>query len=362
MSRPRAVIGVAMSGGVDSSVAASLCVEAGHEVFGVMARLWSESDDGDANRCCSARAVEEARQVADILGIEFTMLDLRQAFKQLVVDEFLADVAAGDTPNPCFNCNRRLRFGLLQDEVTRMGADQLATGHYARIDRAHGRYRLLRGVDQDKDQSYMLHRLGADQPSRARFPLGAMTKREVRAKARELGLPVASREDSTDLCWVAEDGLEGFLERHLPTDLVTGPIEDMSGSVVGEHHGLPLYTVGQRHGLGVAFGYPAYVVRRDFCRNVLVVGPSQALSSKTVAARDWHWIAGSAPPSPIRVEAQIRYRARAGRAALEVEHDRVVARFDEPQRAPAPGQGLVAYDGDECLGGGIIVEQSESRS
>lgn len=349
-----------MSGGVDSSVAASLCVEGGHEVFGVMLRLWSESGERYANRCCSLRAAEEAQQVADILGIEFTTLDLRVRFKELVVDAFLADAAAGDTPNPCLYCNQRVRFGELMDVVKSMGADELATGHYARIDRTpDGRHRLLRGVDSGKDQSYMLHRLGPAQLSRSRFPLGGMTKAQVRAKARELGLPVASREESTDLCWVPENGLTGFLERHLPAGAARpGTIEDVSGQAVGVHRGLPYYTVGQRHGLGIALGYPGYVVQRDYSRNVLVVGPRESLLASTIVARDWHWVSGVAPAAPIRVAAQIRYRAPASGASLETVGERVVVRFDKPQRAPAPGQGLVAYDGEECLGGGIIVGES----
>lgn len=350
-----------MSGGVDSSVAAALLVEAGHRVFGIMLRLWAEPGAAeDANRCCTLGAVDDARAVADGLNIPFSVIDIRDAFKATVVDAFLAAAAAGDTPNPCFTCNRSVRFGLLLDAAVALGADALATGHYARTRRRpDGTIELLRGVDATKDQSYVLHALDQAQLARAVFPLGDRTKVDVRALAERIGLPVAHRPDSVDLCWTAPDGAAGFLGRHLPAAaMAPGEIVDASGRVLGRHAGLPRYTIGQRRGLGVAGGAPLFVVRRDRARNALVVGPSEALAVREVAVRRMHWSAGAAPAGPVRVTAQVRYRAAAAPAVLTPLPDggaRVA--FDDPVRAPAPGQGLVAWIDDDLvvLGGGPIA-------
>lgn len=356
----RATIAVAMSGGVDSSVAAARLVEAGHRVFGIMLRLWAEDGAADrANRCCTPAAVDDARAVADRLGIPFSVIDIRAAFKAAIVDAYLAAAAAGDTPNPCFDCNRRVRFGLLLDQARALGADALATGHYARVERlADGSFALRRGVDAAKDQSYVLHALDQAQLARARFPLGDLTKAEVRAIAARLGLSVAARPDSVDLCWPAADGAVGFVARQLPAAaLAPGPIVDRAGRVLGTHRGLPRYTVGQRRGLGVAAGAPLFVVARDHARNALVVGPAADLAARDVAVRRMHYVAGRAPDGPLRVMAQVRYRAAAAPAELTPLPDGGAAvRFDAPVRAPAPGQGLVAWDAADSavVGGGPI--------
>jgi tRNA-specific 2-thiouridylase len=355
---PRPTVAVAMSGGVDSSVAAALCVQAGLPVVGIMLRLWAESGAAGANKCCTLGAVDDARAVADRLGIPFSVLDAADRFKDLVVDPFLDRAASGDTPNPCFGCNRRMRFGFLLGQAQALGADYLATGHYARRRAAPGGgWALERARDAEKDQSYMLHRLDQARLAHALFPVGGFTKAEVRALARGFELPVAERPDSVDLCWVAEDGVGGFLGRSLPpAELAPGPILDAAGRRLGTHRGLPRYTVGQRRGLGVAAGVPLYVLGKDSAANALLVGPAEALAVERVVAEDWHWIAGQAPGPDEALSAQVRYRAPAvpGRLALGAD-GRGTLTFERPVRAPAPGQGLVLYRGERCLGGGRIV-------
>ncbi len=382
----RQVVAVAMSGGVDSSVAAGLCVAAGYDVVGIMLRLWTEPGAEGTNRCCTPDAVDDARAVADRLEIPFHLLDITDEFKSAVVDDFLASAAAGDTPNPCFTCNRKVRFGLLLSRALAVGADLLATGHYARVEHVDDRWRLLRGVDPGKDQSYVLHRLDQDRLSRAMFPLGPLLKPDVRRLAEAMELPVAQRADSVDLCWVGDKGLPGFLARHMSQDaLAPGPILGPDGNEVGRHEGLPRYTLGQRRGLGVALGAPAYVVGRDVARNALIVGPDEMLWTRELRVRTMHWIAGEPPADALagdgapfddafrpvegdegvhsrasspgmRVTAQIRYRAAAAPARLRATADGGAwLRFDEPVRAPTRGQGLVAWRGDEVVGGGPIA-------
>jgi len=347
-----------MSGGVDSAVAAALCARSGARVLGLMLRLWSEPEAQSGNRCCTPDAVDDARAVADLLGIPFQVFDAREVFQQHVVEPFVAASAAGSTLNPCLACNRHVRFGTLLRHAVGLGADTLATGHYARVLRdREGVWRLLRGVDPTRDQSYVLHVLGQAELARALFPVGEIAKARVRELARELGLPVAARPDSTDLCWVGDGGVDGFLERRLGAGaLPPGPILDGAGRRLGTHRGLARYTVGQRRGLGLSAGRRMYVGRLDTERNALIVVPEDALGAREVRASDWHWVAGApAGPAPWRVSAQIRYRAPAAAAWLRPTADGMLAVFDHEQRAPTPGQGLVAYAGETCLGGGLVV-------
>jgi tRNA-specific 2-thiouridylase len=349
---------VAMSGGVDSSVAAALLVEQGYEVIGVMLRLWAELSAGEAslNRCCSPEAVNDARRVAARLGIPFYLRNVEEAFKARVVDYFIAGYAAGETPNPCLACNRDIRFGLLLRHALGLGATYLATGHYARVRRGpDGRYQLLKGVDERKDQSYPLHVLGQEQLAHALFPLGAFTKAQVREMARARGLPVADKAESQELCFIADDDYRRFLRHWAPQVARPGPILDRRGRVLGEHQGLFSYTIGQRKGLGLSSPVPLYVLEIDADRNALIVGTAEELGRRELTAREVNWIAGEPPAGPIAVTARIRYKAREVPATVTPLPDRRAAvSFATALRDITPGQAVVFYEGEVCLGGGII--------
>lgn len=345
---------VAMSGGVDSSVAAALLVEEGYEVIGIMLRLWSEGE----NRCCAVEAVADARRVAGKLGIPFYLINYEAEFRRYVVEPFIAEYQRGRTPNPCLACNRTIRFGRLLRQAQALDAQWLATGHYARIDQVGGRYRLRRGADPDKDQSYFLYMLGQDQLRQVLFPVGGYRKAEVREMARRRGLPVAIREESMDLCFVTDGDYRSFLTRYAPETVQPGPILDTSGREIGQHQGLPFYTVGQRRGIGIAAREALYVIGLDTARNALIVGPARELGRKVLLAEQVHYVAGAPPQGPVRVQAKIRYQATLAEATwIPLPGDQARVEFDAPLRDITPGQAVVAYQGDEVLGGGII-EQS----
>jgi tRNA-specific 2-thiouridylase len=358
---------VAMSGGVDSSVSAALLVEQGYEVIGVMLRLWSEPPRPElgagtvqtaTNRCCSLDAVHDARGVAEKLGIPFYMLNAEEAFEKEVVRPFIATYAAGRTPNPCLICNREIRFGYLLDYVTRtLGARYLATGHYARIRReADGHYQLLRGIDRGKDQSYVLSVLGQADLAQVFFPVGAYTKPQVRELAAARGLPTAARIESQDLCFIADGDYRRFLAEYAPEAAHPGPIIDTSGRQMGTHSGLPAYTIGQRSGLGITAAQPLYVLELDLAHNALVVGSSAELGRSWLHAGPINWIVGKPPRGTFRAEAQIRYRATPMSASITPLSDGTVdVRFDVPLRDITPGQAVVFYQSEACLGGGAII-------
>jgi len=362
---------VALSGGVDSSVAAALLVEQGYEVAGAMLRLWAESgpDGTRANRCCTPEAVERARRVADRLDIPFYLINAGAAFKAQVVDYFVAAYAAGRTPNPCIPCNRTIRFGLLLRWALASGAGFVATGHYARVRhacpemyrRVEGRYQLLRGRDPHKDQSYFLHALTQEQLAHVLFPLGELTKREVRAIARQRGLPVAEQPESQDVCFLAGGDYRRFLDRQTPHLFRPGPIRDTTGRVLGQHQGLPAYTIGQRRGLGVAAAEPLYVLAIEPADNALVVGTAAELGRDECLVEKMHYVSGERPTAPFHATAQIRYRARpAAVTVTPLPYNRAHVHFASPQRDITPGQFLVLYDGDVVLGGGVICKAQES--
>lgn len=357
MSRERVM--AALSGGVDSSVAALLLKEAGYEVTGVSMILWSdESDDRemhceDASSRVSTRHLPIVEQVCDTLGIELQIVNFESEFKRRVIDYFCQEYATGRTPNPCVACNQYLKFGLLLDYAISSGFDYLATGHYARINRDKDRnvYRLLKGVDDTKDQSYMLYILGQDKLKKLLFPLGEYTKSMVRMIAQAHGLPNADRPASQDLCFITTD-YRDFLKRYLQPS--PGVIVNSRGEVLGTHKGIMYYTIGQRHKLGLATGEPVYVVRIDAKKNVLVVGSEKELyQSKFVVSRI-NWISGSAPTEPIKVGVKIRYKTPEQQAILYPEGEAATIVFQEAQRAVTPGQAAVFYLGDEVIGGGII--------
>ncbi|MCO5212484.1 MAG: tRNA 2-thiouridine(34) synthase MnmA [Caldilinea sp.] len=356
---------VAMSGGVDSSVAAALLVERGYNCIGVMMRLWAETGEGEGstNKCCSLESVHDARRVADALGIPFYLINVEQPFKAKVVDFFIDGYSHGVTPNPCIECNRHIRFDYLLNYARRLGADYLATGHYARLRRgADGAVHLLKGVDEAKDQSYVLSVLGQAELNDVLFPVGDFPKAEVRRLAAARGLPIASKHDSMDLCFVFDDDYRRFLHTWAAGAMRPGPIVDRSGRVYGEHSGLPGYTIGQRKGLGISgAAEPLFVLELDYRHNTLVVGTAAELGRASLTAERVTWTLDEAPPAGSRVQCKIRYKAQAVDCTIfPQEGARVAVRFDEPLRDITPGQGAIFYDGDLCLGGGIIARGAET--
>lgn len=347
---------IAMSGGVDSSVAAALLVEAGYDLIGMMLRLWSEPGTSDSNRCCSPDAMALARRVAGQLGIPFYAVDAQAAFHDTVVEDFIRGYISGLTPNPCLICNRQIRWGYLLDHALSLGADGLATGHYARLaTTSDGSIQLKKAIDLHKDQSYVLHALKQEQLRKTIFPLGDYTKVEVRAFAHALNIPSASRSDSQDLCFLAGDNYRDFLLRISPSADKPGPIQSIDGHILGEHRGLAFYTIGQRKGLGLSSPYPLYVVRKDIQTNTLIVGGEQDLGRQEMSVAEINWIDGSGPDYPFRANVKTRYTAAEQRAMVApLENGEVTVKFDNQIRDITPGQAAVMYDEDLCLGGGII--------
>jgi tRNA-specific 2-thiouridylase len=355
---------VAMSGGVDSSVAAALLVQQGYEVIGMMMRLWSEPGSQAANRCCTPDAMALARRVAAQLNIPFYAIDAQQVFRDTVVQFFMDGYAQGVTPNPCLVCNRQIRWEFLLNRALAIGAQAMATGHYVRLRRGDGpgerpgepgKATILQAVDRSKDQSYVLHVLNQEQLSHALFPLGEYTKPEVRQLARDFKLPVAERSESQDLCFLGKGSYRDFLLRNVKEIENPGPILDRAGQILGEHRGMSFYTIGQRKGLGIYTAHPLYVIRKDLQRNALIIGPEADLGQQELRARQVNWISGEAPLGRTRVMVKIRYKAQeAGAVITPLEDRQVQVRFDRPLRDITPGQAAVFYDGEVCLGGGII--------
>ena len=358
-SQPQRVV-VAMSGGVDSSVAAALLVREGYDVVGMMMRLWSEPGRGPqapANRCCTPDQMADARRVADQLGIPFYVVDVQDYFRRSVVQFFIDEHARGRTPNPCIECNRQIRFRFLLDRALALDADYLATGHYARVQKTGDRYHLLKAIDEQKDQSYVLHILSQKELAQVLFPVGDYEKDEVRALADHFQLPVASKKESMDLCFLGDGDYRRFLRQHAPETATPGPILTGNGRRLGEHDGLVFYTIGQRKGLGISTGTPMYVLYKDVGRNALIVGTRDQLGQTEIVARQVKWVSGEAPSKALPVEAKIRYKATPVEAQVEaLSDDRVRVSFDEFVYGATSGQGVVFYDGDECLGGGLIAD------
>ena len=349
---------VALSGGVDSAVAAVLLVDQGCPVIGATLQLWIERgpDGALADRCGVPEAAYRARCVADYLGIPFHLIHAEADFKARVMDYLVAEYGAGRTPNPCVVCNRAVRFGLLLDRALAWGAQYVATGHYARVRRLASGYQLLRGRDSRKDQSYFLHVLTQEQLAHLLFPLGELTKQEVRAIARQCGLPVAEQPESQDICFLADGDYRHFLAHQAPHLFRPGPIRDTAGRVLGQHRGLPAYTIGQRKGLRVAAAEPLYVLAIEPAENALIVGPAQELSQAECLVAEMHY-GGATPMVPFQATAQIRYRARATEVTVTpLPGQAAHVRFLSPQRGLTPGQFLVLYDGEVVLGGGVICK------
>jgi tRNA-specific 2-thiouridylase len=348
---------VAMSGGVDSSVAAALLKEQGYDVIGMMMRLWSEPGKEDSNRCCTPDSMGQARRVAAKLEIPFYVVDAKDVFHDTVVQYFLDGYRRGETPNPCLICNRQIRWTFLLDHALALGAEFMATGHYVRIKKLEsGKSELLRAVDKTKDQSYVLHVLTQEKLRHALFPVGDYPKPEIRAIAERYGLPTASRKDSQDLCFLAGEDYRNFLQRNAAEILQPGQIVRRDGTTLGEHTGLANYTIGQRKGLGVASAVPLYVLGKNAVTNTLVVGTQEELGSLELTARDVNWLSGDAPTQPFRAEVKIRYSAKESWATITpLDGRQAKVRFDAPQRDITAGQAAVFFDRDLMLGGGIII-------
>jgi tRNA-specific 2-thiouridylase len=346
---------VAMSGGVDSSVAACLLQEQGYEVTGSHMRLAHLG--GLEHGCCGPAARADAEEVARLRGFAFEVADMTLEFDRAVIDDYVAEHEAGRTPNPCTRCNGEVKFGAFLRRADELGFDLVATGHYARASFGpDGTWCLLRGVDRSKDQSYMLHMLGQRELSRSLFPLGGMDKAETRRHAERLGLPVASKPDSQELCFAPSGDAGAFLRSVAPDLMREGEIVDVDGRVLARHGGASAFTVGQRRGLGVSMPEPTYVLEVDAAADRVVVGPGELLARRGLVADRATWVRGS-PPSegPFEADVRIRYRGDDVPSVLEADGDRLRVGFGMPQRGVAPGQSVVVYRGDELLGGGRIV-------
>ena len=350
---------VAMSGGVDSSVAALLLQQAGHKIFGVNLRMFHNEDLGQSpgKTCCSLADAEDAGLVARRLGAPFYVFDVSQVFRSTVIRDFIEEYQNGRTPNPCAVCNRTVKFGALLDRVRVLGADYLATGHYARVeqDAATGRYLLKRGLDRSKDQSYFLYMLTQEQLAHTLFPLGGLEKTQVRQLAEAHGLVNAHKHDSQDICFVPDGDYAAFIERSVGSPSLPGNFVDQKGQVLGHHRGIIRYTHGQHKGLGLSTSEPLYVLEKDAVSNTIRLGPDSDLWSQTLTAEQFNWVSIPEPTEPIAVTVKTRYSQREAAAiARSLPGGRCQVTFEEPQRAITPGQAVVLYQEEIVVGGGTI--------
>jgi tRNA-specific 2-thiouridylase len=369
MESIRAAVAAAMSGGVDSSVAAALLKAEGRDVVGVTMDLFSLPHEAcardDLRSCCGWKSRDDANRVAVALGIAHFVVDFRREFERDIIADFAREYGRGRTPNPCIRCNRFLKFGLLLDRLDALGAATIATGHYARtgFDRASGRTLLRKGVDADKDQSYFLYSLTQAMLARVLFPVGGRTKAEVRRLAAEFRLPVARKADSQEICFIPDDDYPRFLRETFPGLFRPGPVVDTAGRTIGRHDGVAGFTVGQRRGLGIAAARPLYVVSVDAETNTVVAGEARDLDRRRVLVDDLNWIAVPALSAPLSARVKLRSRqAEAPARLFPEESGRVLVEFEAPQRAVTPGQAAVFYDGDVVVGGGVIARAADSAA
>lgn len=353
----------AMSGGVDSSLTAVLLHEQGHEVTGVTLHLWDSDDDtSKESQCCSQDMVAGARRVCAQYGMPHYVFNYQREFRRTVIQYFIDGYASGLTPNPCLVCNRDIKFRVLLERAQKLGFDYVATGHYARIVQRAGGYELWRGVDVAKDQSYVLYMLGQHELAHTLFPLGAMSKTSVRQLAHERGLATASRPESQDICFVPDNDYRRFLRAEVPEVFAPGPILDQEGHELGQHTGLPQYTVGQRRGLGITTPEPMFVTCIDIAHNALVVAPAEAALRSSCEVEQVQYISGAPPAEPFDCQVQIRIHAAAIEArVVPLDSQRVRVVFSQPQRAITPGQAAVFYAADQVLGGGLIARPAQAE-
>lgn len=345
---------IAMSGGVDSSVAAYLLREQGYECIGVTMKLYDNGTAGQGHTCCSIDDIEDARSVAFRLGIPHHVFDFTEQFESKVIQKFVSAYECGETPNPCIDCNRYMKFDLLLNRARQLGCDAVATGHYARIERESGRWMLKKALDTDKDQSYVLYAMTQEQLAHTLFPLGGLTKPQVRKIAEEQGFLNARKHDSQDICFVPDGDYVHFLEQYTGKQYAQGALLDEQGKVLGTHRGAAAYTIGQRRGLGLAMPHPVYVCRKCMRDNTVTVGPEQSLYSSELTAKDWNWVTAPAE-HPFTASVKVRYRQQEQSAVVYPQEDGTVRiAFARVQRAVAPGQAAVLYDGERVLGGGTI--------
>jgi len=371
---------VGMSGGVDSSVAAALLKEDGYEVIGVTMQVWPP-ESRQFGGCCGITAIEDARKVARTLGIRHYVMNFREVFTEKVINHFIAEYRRGRTPNPCIRCNQYIKFGSLLEKAQGLGADFIATGHHARIEKltCHSggarlsntskgdeesqsggcpgttRYLLKKGLDVNKDQSYFLYALTQEQLSHSLMPIGNLTKEEVRKIARRMGLPVADKPQSQEICFIPDDDYGAFIKAHVPDAEKPGPVLDAKGNVIGRHRGIIFHTIGQRKGLGIAFAKPLYVIAIDAERNAIIVGTKEKTLGDELVASDLNWIAIDKPTYPLVTHARIRYRHPEAEAVVTpLDEARAEVKFTQPQPAITPGQAVVFYDEDTLIGGGTI--------
>ena len=358
--KKRVMIG--MSGGVDSSVAAYLLKEQGYDVIGVTMKLWQDDDDEHIENeggCCSLAAVEDARKVADKIGIPFYVLNFSDVFKEKVIEPFIDEYLNGRTPNPCIACNKHIKFDDFFNNARQIGCDYVATGHYAKIekDEEAGRYLLKKSVTDKKDQTYALYNITQEQLEHTLLPIGDYEKDRVREIAKEIGIDVHNKPDSQEICFVKDNDYAGYVKKHAKKRIDPGFFVDTKGNVLGKHNGIINYTIGQRKGLGIAFGKPMFVVDIDPVKNTVVLGDNEDIFSNALIAKDINLISIDDIKEPISVQAKVRYSARPSNATVtKVGEDTIKIVFDEPQRAITKGQSVVMYDGDKVVGGGIIVK------
>lgn len=342
---------VAMSGGVDSSVAAAILKDEGYEIIGVTMQIWPPDSVDSYSGCCGLGAIEDARKVAHKLGIRHYVMDFREIFARRVIADFCHEYSRGRTPNPCIRCNQHIKFDHLLRRARELDADFMATGHYARVRSSADGYRLLKGVDPAKDQSYFLYTLNQQQLEYLLLPIGDFCKTEVRRMAAEMDLPTADSKESQDICFIPDGDYRSFIAEHVT--LEAGDIVDTDGNILGRHRGLALYTVGQRQGLGLASSERRYVLGLDAASNRLIAGSEEQLLSSRLTAAELNWVAGRAPEGP-GITAKIRYKSADAPVELRFRDDTAEVHFGQPQRAVAPGQAVVFYRDETVLGGGII--------